>query len=370
MLKTLINQSGTSAEIMLYGIIGRWMDIDVDMLVKELDALKKQGITNITFFVNSEGGEVMQGQALYNYLQRTELNVIWVVDGIAASMMAMLLCNPKHKVVANKYSKFMYHRLAGMVMGNADQVRSYADTMELFEKDLIDMFASRTKMDAKKVKKDFFADTDKWLNAQEALELGFVNEIKDGAAIEEPAALTNVHDVYRHYNSHLLNMVKPNSEIKMKLIAKLMNLSENATEAEVHAAMQAVLTKQQTMANDLSAKDTEITNLKNKIAEQQKEKVKNLIDSAIMAKKFGEDMRGEYTDMATDNFERAEKIINSLAGVDPIVAQIGNSTVPDTEKGWTWDDYHKKGKLEALKATNLPRFKDLYKAKFNKDFKE
>ena len=65
MIKSLVNQiNGNSAEILLYGIIGKWMDIDVDYLVKDLEGLKKSGCQNLTFYVNSDGGEVPQGQAL------------------------------------------------------------------------------------------------------------------------------------------------------------------------------------------------------------------------------------------------------------------------------------------------------------------
>lgn len=369
----LINQNvnNNSAEILLYGIIGRYMDIDINVLVKELEDLKKQGCKNLTFYVNSDGGEVLQGQALFNYLNRNDFSITWIVDGIAASMMAMLLTNPKHIVIANKYSKLMYHRLDGMVGGNSDEVRSYADMMNLFEADLIDMFAARTGIDKVKVKKDFFNNTDKWLSAQEALDLGIVNEIRDGSiGIQEPVHLVNSRDVYTHYSQQLLNLNSNNKiENEMKELAKLLNIAEDSKEEVFKTALQNILNSKQTLASDLSKRDNEITDLKNQLAEQNKTKVKNLIDSAITAKKFGEDMRNVYTDMANDNFERAEKVINSLTGVSPIVAQLGKETVPDAEKNYTWDDYHKKGKLENLKATNQTRFGELYKAKFNKEYK-
>ncbi len=371
-MKHLINQTGTNAEIMLYGIIGKWMDIDVDLLVKELENLKKSAIKNLTFYVNSDGGEVMQGQALYNYLNRNEFQVTWVIDGIAASMMAMLITNPKHTVIANKYSKLMYHRLDGMVRGNADEVRNYADMMDTFESDLIDMFASRTKLESKKVKKDFFNNTDRWVSAQEALELGLVNEIKDGnAAIVEPGNLGNCREVYDHFTQQLLNLNnKTKTEIEMKKIALLLNLAENATEDVIATAIQNILDKNKLSASDLSKKDNEITDLKKQIAEANKAKVKNIIDNAITNKKFGEDMRQVYTDMANDNFERAEKVINSLTGVAPVIGDLGKSTLPEAEKNWTFKDYVKNNKAETLKATNLERFKQLYKEEYKRDYKE
>lgn len=369
--KAIVNQNATTVEILLYGLIGKWMDIDVDRLVLEIESLRKQGVSNITFYVNSDGGEVNQGQALFNYLQRSNLNVTWVVDGIAASMMAMLLTNPKHTVIANKYSKFMFHRLCGMVSGNADEVRNYADTMEKFEADLIKMFAERTKMDEKKVKKEYFNNNDTWLSAEEALKIGIVNEIRSGNSdLGEPKNLGTPREVYAYYSDKLINTHKPKIEIEMKKIAALLNLNENSSEEAIATAVQGILDKNKQSASDISKRDNEITELKNQVAEQKKAKIKAMVDKAIEARKISEDMRQEYTDMAGENFERTEKVLNSMAGVDPIVAQLGKTTVPDTEKDWTWDDYHKKGKCENLKATNLPRFKDLYKAKFNKEYKD
>ena len=368
----IVNQSDSqTAEILLYGIIGKWMDIDVDLLVKELESLKKTSVCNLTFFVNSDGGQVPQGQALWNYLDRSEFNVTWVVDGMAASMMAMLMTNPKHTVIANKYSKFMYHRLSGSVNGNPDEVRGYAEMMEKFEADLIDMFATRTGMDKKAVKKDYFNNTDKWLSAQEAFDLKLVNEIRDGnPAVVSPTNLTSSHEVYDYFSTQLLNLTNSNQiNLKMKKIAMLLNLGENAAEDAIAAAVQNLINGNSKNAGDLAAKDNEINGLKGQITAHNQAKVKSLVDTAISAKKFGEDMRETYTKMATDNFDMAEKVINNLSGVNPVLDQLGKDSIPDSEKTMKWDDYHKAGKLENLKATNKTRFEALYKEKFNKEYK-
>ena len=106
----IINKvGGDTAEIYMYGVIGAGLDIDANVVVGEMEKMRRGGIRNFRFYVNSEGGEVTQGSVLFNYLDRTDISVEWVVDGIAASMMAMLITNPKHKVKAAKYAGFMYH---------------------------------------------------------------------------------------------------------------------------------------------------------------------------------------------------------------------------------------------------------------------
>lgn len=366
----IINQvNNSSAEIYLYGIIGKYMDIDVNYLVPQLENLRKNGITDLIFYVNSDGGDVIHGQTLWAYLDRSSFNVTYIVDGIAASMMAELLTNPKHTVIANKYSKFMYHRVQGNVGGNSDDVRSYADMMDKFETDLIDMFVGRTGMDPEKAKKEFFGLQDKWLSASEALQLKLVNEVRDGRpGISEPSNMTTSYDVYQYFDNQLTNCIT--KVTNMKKIALLLNLSENAAEEAIETAVQNLINSTVTLKSEIATRDKEIKGLQDSIAEAQKEKVKNLIDTAIKAKKFGEDMRTVYTEMANENYTRTESVIEKMAGVGAIIDELGDDKIPDAEKAWKWDNYHKANKLENLKATNLSRFKELYKEKFGKEYAE
>lgn len=368
MKKSLINQvNNDSAEIFLYGIIGRWMDIDVNYLIKELESMKSAGLKNITFFVNSDGGEVVQGQALWAYLDRSGFDITFIVDGVAASIMAMVMTNPKHQVIMGKYAKLMYHRVQGQVNGNSDDVRSYADMMEKFEADLIDMFNVKTGVEKNRAKKEFFGNTDKWINAEEALQLKLINSIRDSRIVSEPTNLINPHEVFAHYDLELINCLT--KEKNMKKIALLLNLAENSSEDAVATAIENLISKNAKNGSELSVKENQISELQNIIADHDKTKVKNLIDSAIAAKKFGEDMRDTYTKMAESNMEMAEKVISNMAGVKPLIDELDKKTVSDDEKSWTWDDYHKISKLENLKATNKQRFADLYRAKFNKEYK-
>lgn len=365
----LINQTNSQqADIYMYGIIGRYMDVDINYLIKELEQLRKIGVKKLFFYVNCDGGEVVQGQTLWAYLDRNDFEVTFIIDGIAASIMAMILTNPKFYIIANPYSKFMYHRVQGGVNGNSDDVRSYADMMDKFEVDLVDMFNKRTGLDPKKVKKEYFGNQNKWLSAQEALDKKLINEIREGNEnITEPQNLDSSRDVYQYFENQLTNCIT--KEQNMKKVALLLNLSEEATEQAVETAVQNLIKNNNQHVVDLSKKDNQITELENTIKENNAAKVKNLIDGAIGAKKFGEDMRVSYTEMAAENYNRTEKIISKMSGVDPVINGLGGEGVPDAEKNWKWDDYHKANKLENLKNTNQVRFGELYKEKFNREYK-
>lgn len=368
----LINKvDSTTAEIYMYGVIGSGLDIDANVVVAEIENLRKKGCRNFRFYVNSEGGEVIQGSALFNYLDRTDIEVEWVVDGVAASMMAMLISNPKHKVKAAKYASFMYHRVQGSCYGNSDEVRNLAAMIDTFEKSLVDMMASRMKVDAASVKKEFFTDgLDHWMNAEEAMRRGLVDEIISGKNITSPKELLSSKDVFNFYNKQLINYKQnQKSMITNKAeIGKLLNIAEaEVNDDSVMTAVKNVLKSNSELQNQLKTVKAENASLKNQIGELNNAKVKSLIDKAIADKKFGEDERESYTRLANTDFELAEKMIGKMKSVERIVDRLDSEHESEEEKDWTFDDYHKKGKLENLKKTNKEKYNKLYKTRFGRN---
>lgn len=366
--KILINKIGNDkAEIYLYGVIGSGLDIDANVLVGEIEGLRKNGCCNIVFFVNSEGGEVVQGMALFNYLNRTDIQVEWVIDGLAASMMAMLITNPNHKVSAARHAKLMYHRVQGAVYGNSSEVRSMAEMIDKFEASLIEMMAKRMNRPADKVREEYFTDgLDHWMTAEEAKGLGLVDCIIDGKDIAEPAAdIKSAKSVFDFYNKQLLNIIKTKDMNRMK-ISELLNKAESeiATDEALENAVEGVVRDRETLRNELSAEREKNATLIAQVEAMNKAKVKSLVDQAIEAKKIGEDERETYTKLATNDFETAQKIIDKLQGVPRIVDGLATRTVNEKEKDWTFEDYHKNGRLENLKRENPDRYSELFEAKY------
>jgi ATP-dependent protease ClpP protease subunit len=366
----IINQSGDTCEIYLYGIIGKLMDIDMDQLIPEIENCRKTGIRNFKFFVNSNGGDVLQCQALWNYLNRSDINVTWVVDGIAASAAYDMMTNPKHIVLMSKYAKVLVHNVSGFVRGKSQQIRQYADVMDTFETEVIDMIANRCGKEKKWVRNNWFDGEDHWLTAQQAIDNKLANEIIDGNynLNSPPDNLIDPNDVFNFYQNQIINFQMQNN-MNQKEIASILNMDVNSDEASVKTALQNLVSKIANFENELNGLKAENQNLKQQLEDANKLRIKNLIDKAIAEKKISVDMRKEYEDMATENYDRTEKIINSLPSIGRIVGQLGSSDgIPEAEKNWTWDDYFKNGKLENLKESRPEHFKELFKAKFNRDY--
>lgn len=182
---------------------------------------------------------------------------------------------------------------------------------------------------------------------------------KDGSLVELSADTLN---------TIIPELLTQNSNKQMKQLAVLLSLALDATEDQMTAAVKDLITKNQTHASELSAKDLEISNLKTKLDDINKLKVKTLLDNAILAKKFTEAERATYQKLCDSDFDLAVKVIGDMKGVDKVVDTI-NKQSGDT-KNLSWDDLHKEGKLESLKAGNLPQFKQLYFDKFGKEHKD
>lgn len=366
-IKIVNKTGGKTAEVYMYGIIGAGLDIDANVVVAEIEQLRKQGCRNFRFYVNSEGGEVVQGCALFNYLDRTDIDVEWVIDGLAASMMAMLITNPRHKVTAARYAKLMYHRVQGSVYGNSAEVRSMAEMIDKFEQSLIEMMAKRMNEPVDQVRQEFFSDgLDHWMTAEEARKRGLVDSVIEGRNIAEPATdIKSAKAVFDFYNKQLSNIIKPSNMDRAK-IASLLNKQEKDIETDeaLVAAVEAQANENASLRNELTAEKQKTASLEGQVKAMNAAKVKQLVDNAIAAKKIGEDERETYTQLATNDFAMAEKILGKMQGVNPVVDQLQKPAVNEAEKGWTFDDYHKHGKLENLKKDNPQRYSELFEAKF------
>lgn len=350
----------------LYGIIGRDMDIDTNKLIATIEAKRKEGVSSFTFYVNSDGGEVAQGSALFNYLDRTDVDITWVVDGIAASMMAVLITNPKHRVKAARHAKFMYHRVSGYVYGNSDETRAAADMMDSFEKTLIEMTAARIGKTAEETRSLYFDGVDHWLSAKEAVQAGLCDEIVNTSMkLKELENVTDARSAFNYYNNQIINLKQ--QKMDEKAFATALNISETSTEAEMLDSLRGVVNERETLRQQLQAEKDKVSGLENRIREFETAKVKNLIDAAVADKRIGEDDRDAYTKLAEQDFENTEKILNKMQPVERIKNSLKTGGTPEEEADWNWDKYHRSGRLENLKQNNPGRYAELYKAKFGCD---
>lgn len=165
-------------EIYIYGVIEDmvfWGDEVTPTYIKEeLDKLKD--VDSIMLYVNSPGGSVFAGVAIYNELKRFNKPITSYIDGVAASI-ASLIVLAADKVVMPFNAMMMIHNPWTCVCGDADELRAIAERLDkVTESVLIETYRVKTGITKAKLKK--MLDEETWLSAEEAVELGFADVLE------------------------------------------------------------------------------------------------------------------------------------------------------------------------------------------------
>ena len=142
--------------------------------------------SDIYLYINSPGGSVTAGMAIYDTMQYIKPDVVTVAMGMAASMGQFLLtAGAPGKRFATPHTRILMHQPLGGVGGTASEVRINADLILQMKKELAQITAQRTGKSLEQITAD--ADRDHWYTAPEALEYGFIDAVVDSAAAVNPA---------------------------------------------------------------------------------------------------------------------------------------------------------------------------------------
>jgi len=158
------------AEVMIYDVIG-WPYNDANELVRAINAIKEK---KIMVRINSPGGDVFDGTAIFNALANHPAKVTTRVEGLAASMGSVLAMAGK-EVQAYSNTMMMIHDPWVLAVGNHYDLREIADLLEKIGGNLLDIYVGKTKT-GKKEMKQMMADVT-WMTAKEAEEKGFVDTV-------------------------------------------------------------------------------------------------------------------------------------------------------------------------------------------------
>ena len=133
---------------------------------------------DIYLYINSPGGSVTAGMAIYDTMQHIKPDVVTVGMGLAASMGQFLLtAGAPGKRYITPHTRVLLHQPLGGAGGSATEIRINADLILGMKKELAAITASRTGKTVEQVEAD--GDRDHWFTAQEALEYGFVDRVID-----------------------------------------------------------------------------------------------------------------------------------------------------------------------------------------------
>ena len=182
--KALANNEG---ELSIYGEIasssGGWFSDGTEVTPKgfkeELDALGD--IKTLNVYVNSPGGDVFAGQAIYSQLKRHKATINVHVDGLAASI-ASVIAMAGDTIHMPKNAMMMIHNAWSIVMGNAKDFRKMADDLDKIGLSIQETYLTKA-TGLEKDKLVELLDAETWLTAQECMDLGLCDVIDEEKAI-------------------------------------------------------------------------------------------------------------------------------------------------------------------------------------------
>jgi ATP-dependent Clp protease, protease subunit len=158
-------------EIDIFDEIGMW-GVTAKDFIGELRALKSPAIT---LSINSPGGSVFDGIAMYNALRNSGKKITCRVLGVAASA-ASFVAMAGDKIIMPENAYMMIHNPIGAIYGNAEDMRDLADTLDKIGESITNTYVARTGKSVEDVKALLAAET--WLTAAEAVEMGFADEME------------------------------------------------------------------------------------------------------------------------------------------------------------------------------------------------
>ncbi|MFC7741998.1 ATP-dependent Clp protease proteolytic subunit [Nocardiopsis composta] len=161
--------------------LGQQVDDEIaNRIVGELLLLSAEDRNrDITLYINSPGGSVTAGMAIYDVMQYIPNDVRTVGMGMAASMGQFLLCaGAPGKRFALPHARVMMHQPSGGIGGTASDIRILADDLLYVKKMFQERIAFHTGQSVEQIEKD--SDRDRWFTAEEAREYGFIDEVLQG----------------------------------------------------------------------------------------------------------------------------------------------------------------------------------------------
>ena len=173
-----LERTEQAATITIYGDICSWAweefgEMSAQMLSKQLEALGD--VNEINVYINSYGGEVAEGLAIYNALRRHKAKVRTFCDGFACSIASVIFMAGDERIM-NESSLLMIHNAWVYAAGNAAQLRKQAEDLDKITQASVEAYKAHSSLKEEEIKALMDAET--WILPSEALEYGFATAVE------------------------------------------------------------------------------------------------------------------------------------------------------------------------------------------------
>lgn len=178
-------KENNEANINIYGDITSWEwyenDVSSYTLSKEIESLD---VDTINVYINSYGGEVAEGLAIYNMLKRHKAKVKTVDDGFACSIASVIFMAGDERIMSNA-SLLMIHNAWTYTYGNANDLRKQASDLDTITQASINAYMNHVNITEEELKN--MLDDETWVSPQDALEKGFATALVNDSTSKNPS---------------------------------------------------------------------------------------------------------------------------------------------------------------------------------------
>jgi ATP-dependent protease ClpP protease subunit len=169
------NAAADEADIFIYDEISSWWGIGANDFVHDLNELEA---TTLNLYINSPGGSVFEGYAIYaslmRYADKHKATINVIVDGWAASIASVIAMAGDH-IKIGAHASIMIHQASSIVWGNADEMEEEAEVLREIDASIADIYVARTNGDRAEIEAWVKAET--WFKGQAAVDAGFADEV-------------------------------------------------------------------------------------------------------------------------------------------------------------------------------------------------
>jgi ATP-dependent protease ClpP protease subunit len=382
-----------TAELKFYGYIGFWWTSAKDFS-DTIDEIQNR-YSNLIIRLHSYGGEVMEGNTMFNCIQRSKLKTTFVIEGVSASMASIvMLSGDSIEMAENAF--VMIHAPSSWEGGTADDLFRAANLLKKMQKNFATVYMRKTKKSQKEVDA-LFDGNDHWFSADECKAMGLIDNIispVEGTPpvgqVTKPESNGSVEFVFGQYAAMLTpQMSTPisslqntntdmNKEQKQAAIDKygLKGVTAESSDVAVLSAMDARFA-------EMSGRITALEAGQGAVVEAQATAILSAKETQL-GKPFNEEQKKTFMTVAkSSGLEVLKTVLSDIAPTPNVQSLIApeaktpgaaaGSTVPADRKDWTWATWREKDaagldRLSTSKnADDKAAFAALYKNEFGKE---
>ncbi len=358
--QTINNMEPKTEQIKLYGAIYAG-DNNAASFIANLQAAQEKKPQTIELHIHCPGGDVFEGNLIYNAIKDSPVPVDAYIDGIAASMASVIMLAARNVYMAEN-AFIMIHAPHTFSCGNAEDLEKSAKLLRDLEAIFTEKFAARTGKTQEEV--SAWLQGDNWFNAKEALEEKLIDGIVGKSDIK-------LNDTEGNLKKTTANALLQRFEAITTIINQPQNKQEMDKQAIISRYGLTTVTAESSDEDVLAAIEAKINEGKQEAEAVRQAQIKAAIDNAVAEKKISEQQRATYE--AIGNANGIETLNQVLADIrvmpTPITAKLNSKQGnPEDRAGWNFDKWQTEDPrgLEEMEKNDPEAFKALYEAEFGK----